>query len=242
MARPTSFIDRHVAAARRRRSIGHRRHRRRRRIHRRQYRLRVVGHGGVAGGRRSPATSARNGAFTFATKPPSGAGYNFDRRDQPGWEPSTVSGGTGTVASKECHERRRHLQVEHVFDRWWGRSPGCRGRSCCRTTVADDSARRRERRVLVRDEAPAGTAYNVPSRPAPPARPARSPTAAARWRSANVTNVAVTCTTDTYSIGGSVSGLSGTVVLQDNGGDDLSVSANGGFTFATKLPPAPPTT
>ena len=29
----------------------------------------------------------------------------------------------------------------------------------------------------------------------------------------------------TYSIGGTVSGLSGTVVLQDNGGDDLSVSA-----------------
>ena len=33
-----------------------------------------------------------------------------------------------------------------------------------------------------------------------------------------------------------MSGLSGTVVLQDNGGDELSVSANGAFTFATKLP------
>ena len=39
----------------------------------------------------------------------------------------------------------------------------------------------------------------------------------------------------TYSVGGSVSGLSGTVVLQDNGGDNLSVSANGSFTFATAL-------
>ena len=39
-----------------------------------------------------------------------------------------------------------------------------------------------------------------------------------------------------YTIGGgTVSGLSGTVVLQDNGGDDLSVSANGSFTFATAL-------
>ena len=54
--------------------------------------------------------------------------------------------------------------------------------------------------------------------------------------SANVTNVAVTCTTNTYSVGGTVSGLSGTVVLQDNGGDDLSVSSNGAFTFATTLP------
>jgi Putative esterase len=55
---------------------------------------------------------------------------------------------------------------------------------------------------------------------------------------ANVTGVAVTCTTSqpaTYSVGGTVSGLTGTVVLQDNGGDNLSVAANGSFTFPTKL-------
>ena len=46
------------------------------------------------------------------------------------------------------------------------------------------------------------------------------------WSGGNVT---------TYPIGGTVSGLSGTVVLQDNGGDDLSVSASGAFTFATAL-------
>jgi len=40
----------------------------------------------------------------------------------------------------------------------------------------------------------------------------------------------------TYSIGGVVSGLTGSeVVLQDNGGDNLPVSANGEFTFATTL-------
>jgi hypothetical protein len=38
-----------------------------------------------------------------------------------------------------------------------------------------------------------------------------------------------------YTVGGTVSGLSGTVVLQDNGGDDLSVSASGAFTFGTGL-------
>jgi hypothetical protein len=36
-------------------------------------------------------------------------------------------------------------------------------------------------------------------------------------------------------VGGSISGLIGTVVLQDNGGDTLSVSANGSFTFPTRL-------
>ena len=57
--------------------------------------------------------------------------------------------------------------------------------------------------------------------------------------SANVTNVAVSCTASgggsKFSVGGSVSGLSGTVVLQDNGSDTLSVAANGSFTFATQL-------
>jgi hypothetical protein len=55
--------------------------------------------------------------------------------------------------------------------------------------------------------------------------------------SANVTNVQVTCGTGTVTIGGTVTGLSGTgLVLQDNGGDNLNVSANGVFTFATSLP------
>ncbi|HYK26804.1 MAG TPA: alpha/beta hydrolase-fold protein [Streptosporangiaceae bacterium] len=39
----------------------------------------------------------------------------------------------------------------------------------------------------------------------------------------------------TYSVGGTVSGLSGPVVLEDNSGDDLTVSANGPFLFATQL-------
>jgi S-formylglutathione hydrolase FrmB len=58
--------------------------------------------------------------------------------------------------------------------------------------------------------------------------------------SANVTNVAVSCTNNSttggsFSVGGTASGLSGTVVLQDNGGDNVSVSANGSFTFPTSL-------
>ena len=38
-----------------------------------------------------------------------------------------------------------------------------------------------------------------------------------------------------FTIGGAVTGLSGTVVLQNNGGDNLSLTANGNFVFATKL-------
>jgi hypothetical protein len=50
--------------------------------------------------------------------------------------------------------------------------------------------------------------------------------------SANVTNVSVVCTTNGYTVGGTISGLTGTgLVLQNNGADDLAVTANGSFTF-----------
>ncbi|HEV7966570.1 MAG TPA: hypothetical protein VGP19_03305 [Candidatus Acidoferrales bacterium] len=52
-----------------------------------------------------------------------------------------------------------------------------------------------------------------------------------------VTNVQIVCANNTFTIGGAVSGLSGTgLVLQDNGGSNLPLSANGTFTFPTAIP------
>jgi Galactose oxidase, central domain len=56
---------------------------------------------------------------------------------------------------------------------------------------------------------------------------------------ANVTTVAVACTTNavTATIGGTLSGLANgaSVILQDNGGDALTLTANGAFTFKTPV-------
>jgi hypothetical protein len=46
---------------------------------------------------------------------------------------------------------------------------------------------------------------------------------------------AATTGSGSFTVGGTVSGLTGTVVLQDNGGDDLDVTSDGSFTFATPL-------
>ncbi len=52
----------------------------------------------------------------------------------------------------------------------------------------------------------------------------------------NVSSITLTCDTNTYTIGGTVSGLLGIgLVLQNNGGDSISISADGPFTFATSL-------
>jgi len=54
---------------------------------------------------------------------------------------------------------------------------------------------------------------------------------------ANISTVNITCSTDTYTIGGTVTGLAnGTqVTLDNNGGDALTVTTNGTFTFATPV-------
>jgi len=52
----------------------------------------------------------------------------------------------------------------------------------------------------------------------------------------NVTSVAIACTTNTYTIGGLVGGMTGTgLILRNNGGNDLTVNANGAFAFSTPL-------
>ena len=52
-----------------------------------------------------------------------------------------------------------------------------------------------------------------------------------------VTNVEVACVTDTFTIGGTLSGLasSASVTLQNNSVDDLVLSTDGSFTFATAI-------
>jgi alpha-tubulin suppressor-like RCC1 family protein len=53
---------------------------------------------------------------------------------------------------------------------------------------------------------------------------------------ANVVIVQVTCLTNTFTVGGNVSGLTGSgLVLQNNGGNNLSVSANGSFAFSSAI-------
>jgi uncharacterized repeat protein (TIGR01451 family) len=54
---------------------------------------------------------------------------------------------------------------------------------------------------------------------------------------ADVTDIEVSCVTNSYSIGGTLFGLSagGSLTLQNNGGDDLTLSANGAFVFPTQI-------
>ena len=52
--------------------------------------------------------------------------------------------------------------------------------------------------------------------------------------SQNISNITIACTSSSYNVSGTVSGLTGSVVLQNNGADDLTVS-NGSFSFTNKI-------
>ena len=83
-----------------------------------------------------------------------------------------------------------------------------------------------------------GSAYDVSvaSQPAQPAQTCQVINGAGIMGDSDVTDIAVSCITNRYSIGGSVSGLSGgSLVLQLNGGDDLTLAADGSFAFPTAL-------
>jgi hypothetical protein len=83
-----------------------------------------------------------------------------------------------------------------------------------------------------------GSAYKVTVK-AQPSNPTQGcvVSSAAGTAMADVKTVSVACTTTTYTVGGTISGLLGTgLVLQNNSSDSLTVAPNAtGFTFATKL-------
>ncbi|MBI1909064.1 MAG: hypothetical protein HYS22_02715 [Deltaproteobacteria bacterium] len=84
-------------------------------------------------------------------------------------------------------------------------------------------------------ELPDGTSYTITVSTQPATQTCSVARGVGTIKGANVTNVSVVCSKDTYSVGGTLSGLSGTVVLQNNSGDNLTLTANGSFTFPTVL-------
>ena len=82
-----------------------------------------------------------------------------------------------------------------------------------------------------------GAAYavTVMTQPTAPSQTC-TPTGGSGTVAGAAVNVTIACVTNQYTINATVSGLSGSgLVLQDNAGDNLPVSANGTFAFATKV-------
>ena len=180
-------------------------------------------------------SASASGPFTFATALAGGTAYSVTVKTNPTGQTCTVSNGTGTIAA--ANVTNVAVSCTNVATYTVGGSvSGLSGTVVLQDNGGDNLSLLASGPFTFATALAGGTAYSVTVKTNPSGQSCTVSGGSGTIGSANVTNVAVSCTNvATYTVGGSVSGLSGTVVLQDNGGDNLSLSANGPFTFATAL-------
>ncbi|HEY7639362.1 MAG TPA: hypothetical protein VH814_06525 [Steroidobacteraceae bacterium] len=181
-----------------------------------------------------------NGPFQFAGLLASGGAYNVTVKTHPTGptQSCTVSNGAGTVGGASV----TNIAVVCATDRFTigGTIAGLAGtRLTLQLNGGNDFEIQANGPFAFPVSVPSGTAYVVTVRrqPSNPAQTCSVASGVGVVLGANVTNVTVTCTTNSFSIGGSVNGLHGSgLVLQKNGGDDIAIASNGSFTFQTEQP------
>lgn len=180
-----------------------------------------------------------NGAFTFAIKPATGTAYSVSVKIQPSGpgQVCTVNNGTGTVASANvtgitviCSTNSYNIG---------GMVSGLAGSGLVlQDNNADNLAISVNGAFTFATKVADGAGYSVSvkTQPGSPAQTCTANSSAGTVAGANVTTVTVICSTNSYSVGGTISKLAGSgLVLQNNNADDLAIAANGAFTFATPV-------
>jgi len=177
-----------------------------------------------------------NGAFTFASGIADGNNYNVTVATQPTGQLCTVTNGSGSVATANVSNVAVNCVTAYTIG---GTVSGLSGTGLVLQNNAGDNLSISANGSFAFSTPLLDTsayAVSVLTNPSSPNQTCVVSNASGTVSGANVTNVNVVCTTTTYTIGGTVSGLSGTgLVLQNNGGDNLTISANGSFTFATPI-------
>jgi hypothetical protein len=179
-----------------------------------------------------------NGAFTFPGALPDGSAYAVTVGTQPSGQTCTVANGSGLISGGNV----TNVAVTCTTATYTvgGTVSGLAGSGL--SLSLNGGAQNLPVSANGSFTFPTGLAngatyaVTVGTQPSNPTQTCTVANGSGTISGANVTNVAVTCTTATYTIGGTVSGLSGSgLVLSLNGAQNLPVSANGSFTFPTGL-------
>ncbi len=179
---------------------------------------------------------AVNGAFTFATALPTGATYKVTVGTQPSGETCSVTGGSGKVGTKNVTTVKVACKYT-IGGTVSGLNTGAS------VTLLDNGGDALKRTVngkfTFKTALVTGATYNVTVGTQPTGETCTVTGGSGTVGTKNVTTVQVACTSSqTYTIGGTISGLASgkSVTLLDNGGDALTLTAIGAFTFHTPLP------
>ncbi len=180
-------------------------------------------------------TMNADGTFTFSNALPSGSSYLVTVQSQPATQTCTVTNGSGTITNANvtnvtvnCSTNTRTVGGS-VSGLVAPQSVVLQNNGGDNLTINSNSS------FTFSTSIAQGATYNVTVLTQPATQTCTVTNGSGTASASNITNVQVTCSTNAYTVGGTVSGLSGTVVLQDNGGDNLTINSNGSFTFATPL-------
>lgn len=177
---------------------------------------------------------AANGTFAFPTTIASGSAYAVSVFAQPSQrtQTCTVSQGTGTIGGEDVTDvvvacETRAFDVRATVS-------GLAGSGLVlRNAGGDDLPVTANGVVTFGTKISSGDAYavTVHAQPTSPSQTCTVSAGTGTVGSGDISSVSINCATDRFTIGGTVSGLAGTVVLHNNGGDALTLNANGNFAF-----------
>jgi len=179
-----------------------------------------------------PVTVTANGAFAFGTPIAADSGYLVTVGTQPVGQTCSVSSGQGThvnapvTSAVVTCSANTYAIGGNVNGLGAGNQVTLNNNGGDPLTVTADGA------FVFQTHVAYDGSYHVAVGTQPVGQTCLVSSGDGTHVSAAISNVAVTCTTDTFTIHGTVSGLSGSVVLQNNSADNLTISADGAFDFS----------
>jgi 6-phosphogluconolactonase (cycloisomerase 2 family) len=177
-----------------------------------------------------------NGTIAFATPIPTGRGYSVTVGTQPTGQTCAASQGTGTVSSFNINvavgcSANAYTVSGTVSGLLTGNSVVLQNNRADVTPISANGPFKFGSTIL------SGSAYSVTVSVQPPGENCTIANGSGTVAGSNVSNISVTCTLLAYTIGVTVLGRSNIagLVLQDNGKDDLALTASGAYQFQTPL-------
>jgi len=182
-----------------------------------------------------------NGSFIFTTAINDAITYAVTVKTQPTGQVCTVANGNGTISSADVSNIDvTCVDVAAGTFTISGVLSGITGDTVVlQNNASDDLSLNTNGNFTFATAIDDTTAYAVTVKTQPAGQTCTVTSDSGTLSGANISNVAVNCVANaplTYTIGGALSGLTaGTVILQNNSGDDLPLSSDGNFTFVTAI-------
>ncbi len=172
-------------------------------------------------------------SFTFSTPITEGSAYHVTLGTQPVHQTCTIASGSGIVSGANITNIRVICSTNtHLVG---GTITGLTGTVTLLNNGANTSSISTDGAFAFSTPIAEGSTYHVTVGTQPLDQTCTVVSGSGTMNGANVTDVTVTCSINTYMVGGTITGLTGTVTLLNNGADTISINTDGAFTFSTPI-------